>query len=52
VYTKGNRVYVPRVDNLRRELLKECHDSLWAGHPSIHQTLALVERAFYWPKMG
>ena len=52
VYTKGNRVYVPRVDNLRRELLKECHDSLWAGHPGIHRTLALVERAFYWPKMG
>ena len=47
VYTKGNRVYVPRVDNLRRELLKECHDSLWAGHPGIHRILALVERAFY-----
>ncbi|URE41304.1 Retrotransposon protein [Musa troglodytarum] len=39
VYTKGNRVYVPRVDNLRR-------------HPGIHRTLALMERAFYWPKMG
>ncbi|PKI46069.1 hypothetical protein CRG98_033524 [Punica granatum] len=27
VYTKGRRVYVPLYDNLRREILWECHDS-------------------------
>ena len=37
---------------MRRELLRECHDSLWVGHTGIHRTLALVERAFYWSKMG
>ncbi|PON77878.1 hypothetical protein PanWU01x14_022320, partial [Parasponia andersonii] len=31
-YTKGNRLYVPKWGNLRKELIKECHDSLWAGH--------------------
>ncbi|KAK2980750.1 hypothetical protein RJ640_015669 [Escallonia rubra] len=30
--TKGRRVYVPRVDDLRRTLIRECHDTLWAGH--------------------
>ncbi|PKI72049.1 hypothetical protein CRG98_007595 [Punica granatum] len=30
VYTKGRRVYVPPYDNLRREILRECHDSKWA----------------------
>ena len=27
-YTKGRRIYVPKWGNLRRELIKECHDSL------------------------
>ncbi|KAK3043199.1 hypothetical protein RJ639_001632 [Escallonia herrerae] len=26
--TKGRRVYVPRVDDLRRTLIRECHDTL------------------------
>ena len=36
---------------LRKEILKECHDSKWAGHPGIHRTLALVEHTYYWPRM-
>ena len=27
LYIKGRRLYVPLFGNLRRELLKECHDS-------------------------
>lgn len=49
--TKGRRLYVPRWDNLRKELLKECHDAKWAGHPGIQRTMALMERKFYWPRM-
>ncbi|KAI5343688.1 hypothetical protein L3X38_011564 [Prunus dulcis] len=45
------RIYVPRWDNLRQELLKECHDSKWAGHPGTHQILALMSKAYYWPHM-
>ena len=51
LYTKGNRIYVPRWNNLRRELIKECHDSLWAGHPGIRRTLALLKATYYWPQM-
>ncbi|PKI70699.1 hypothetical protein CRG98_008932 [Punica granatum] len=51
VYTKGRRVYVPLYDNLRREILREYHDSKWAGHPGIHRTLALVEERYYWPQL-
>ncbi|CAL8989416.1 unnamed protein product [Prunus brigantina] len=51
LYATGKRVYVPRWDNLRRELLKECHDSKWAGHPGTHRTLALMSEAYYWPQM-
>ncbi|KAL0434686.1 UNVERIFIED_CONTAM: Transposon Tf2-11 polyprotein [Sesamum radiatum] len=30
--TKGNRLYVPKGGNLRKSLISECHDTLWAGH--------------------
>ena len=28
LYTKGNRLYVPKHEKLRREVLRECHDSV------------------------
>ena len=31
LFTKGNRLYVPCLGNLRRLLLKESHDTPWAG---------------------
>ncbi|KAF7828548.1 Transposon Ty3-I Gag-Pol polyprotein [Senna tora] len=49
--TKGNRTYIPKWQGLRREIIKECHNSKWAGHPGVRRTLALVERAYYWPQM-
>ena len=51
ILAKGNRIYVPPHDNLRREVMKECHDSKWAGHPGVHRTLALVGDAYYWPNL-
>lgn len=51
LYTKGKRLYIPKWDNLRRELIKECHDTRWAGHPGQKRTMALVEILYYWPKM-
>jgi len=47
----GNRLYVPKTSGLRRHLLKECHDSPWAGHPGQRRSLALLERGFFWEKM-
>lgn len=51
IYTKGRRLFVPRYEGLRREVMKECHDSKWAGHPGVNRTLALLEDRFYWPDM-
>ncbi|GJR85442.1 cytochrome P450 78A7-like protein [Tanacetum coccineum] len=31
-------------DRIKRAILKECHDSKWAGHPGITRTLALIEQ--------
>ncbi|XP_054818995.1 uncharacterized protein LOC129318287 [Prosopis cineraria] len=51
LYTLGRHMYVPKWANLRKELIKECHDSKWAGHPGQRRTLALLEAAYYWPHM-
>ncbi|RVW78229.1 hypothetical protein CK203_054712 [Vitis vinifera] len=37
---------------LRKDLLRETHDSKWAGHPGEERTLAVLARSYYWPKMG
>ncbi|KAJ0394225.1 hypothetical protein ATCC90586_010373 [Pythium insidiosum] len=31
--------------------LRECHGSIWAGHLRGPQTLARVQRAFWWPRI-
>ena len=51
LYTKGRRVYVPKWENLRRNLIKECHDTKWAEHPGQRRTRALLETVYYWPHM-
>ncbi len=51
LFTKGKRLYVPKWGNLRKNLIKECHDTMWAGHPGQKRTRALLESAYYWPRM-
>ena len=49
LYIKGKRLYVPKWGSIRRNLIKECHDSKWAGHPGQRLTRALLESVYYWP---
>jgi hypothetical protein len=51
VKTKGDRLYVPKGGDLRKSLITECHDTIWAGHPGEERTFALLQRAYYWPQM-
>lgn len=48
---QGGRLVVPKNEALRRDLLKESHDSRWAGHPGMERMYALLSRDFYWPNM-
>nr|GEY33664.1 uncharacterized protein [Tanacetum cinerariifolium] len=52
LFTKGDRLYVSKWGDLRRAILKECHDSKCSGHLRISRTLALVEGTYYWLRMG
>ena len=48
---KGNRLYIPEDGGLRRQLMRESHDSQWAGHPGRERMMALLSRTFVWAKM-
>ncbi|KAL5733418.1 hypothetical protein ACOSQ2_033110 [Xanthoceras sorbifolium] len=51
LYTVGNRLYVPKFGHLQKNLIKECHDTKWVGHPGQQRTRALLEATYYWPHM-
>nr|GEW83523.1 reverse transcriptase domain-containing protein [Tanacetum cinerariifolium] len=51
LFTKGDRLYVPKWGDLRRVILKECRDLKWDGHLGIKRTLELVEDTYYWPRI-
>jgi hypothetical protein len=50
LYTKSHRLYIP-IGGLHRDLLKESHDSKWAGHPGMERMYALLSISYYWPRM-
>jgi hypothetical protein len=45
------KLYVPNVKELRREVIKQCHDSVTAGHPGKNGTIELVSCYYWWPRM-
>ncbi|KAJ0392607.1 hypothetical protein P43SY_003150 [Pythium insidiosum] len=46
---EGWRTLLP--PSLWAQALRECHDSVWAGHLRGPQTLARIQRAFWWPRV-
>ncbi|KAK2985469.1 hypothetical protein RJ640_030996 [Escallonia rubra] len=51
LYTKDGRVYVPKWKDLRRKVIRECHDTQSTVHPGHRQTYALVTKAYFWPQV-
>ena len=45
VYHRG-KIYVPDNGDLRRDVIKSCHDTREAGHPGRSGTLELVSRSY------
>jgi hypothetical protein len=46
------KVYVPKDDAIRRDLVKLHHDTLQAGHPGRWKTYELLSRNYWWPGMS
>lgn len=49
---RRGRVYVPKDEQLRRDIVKEFHDSPAAGHPGHWKTTELIQRSYWWPGMN
>lgn len=45
------RLYIPNHDELRAQLLCECHEMPATGHPGKHKLYELMSREYYWPNM-
>jgi transposase InsO family protein len=43
------RVYVPADPELRRDIVRTCHNTKLVGHPGEQGTLELVSRHYWWP---
>ena len=52
VLTYKGHVFVPPTDDLRRDILRCCHDHPTAGHPSFLKTRQLVAAEFWWPGLA
>ena len=47
IYARGGKLYVPSRGDLRRILLRDTHDSQWAGHPGVERMMVLLERSYF-----
>jgi transposase InsO family protein len=47
--THAGKVYVPKDEGLRREVVALHHDSPMCGHPGLWKTLELIQRNYWWP---
>ena len=48
VYMEG-KIYVPNNKKIKKEILKENHDSVDVGHPGQQRMLELLKRNYWWP---
>ena len=44
-------IYIPENNDIKLQILQQCHDSPTAGHLGQAKTLELVSRDYYWPRM-
>jgi len=49
VMYKEGKVYVPKDNKLRAEIIRLHHDTLVGGHRGQWKTVELVTRNFWWP---
>ncbi|XP_058753077.1 uncharacterized protein LOC131626262 [Vicia villosa] len=45
----NNRIFIPEIDDLRLQLMKEYHQTPTAGHSGVKATLARLRASFCWP---
>ena len=51
LFFQGKSLAVPLVGTLRKDILKEVHDTPYSGHLGVNRTYELVARLFWWPSL-
>ena len=46
-----NRLYIPNVDSLKKEILDEYHKQPQSGHPGYQKMLTALKKKLFWPGM-
>jgi hypothetical protein len=46
-----DRLYVPDIEDIRLQILHDCHDASISGHQGWLRTYERISRNYYWPKM-
>ena len=46
-----NKLYVPELDDLRRQIIAQYHDLPHLGHPGINRTTVVIKNHYSWPNM-
>ena len=49
--TETERLLIVIPNDLREEIMKECHVSKLAAHPGVDNSCNLCRRSYYWPRM-
>src|SRR6201986_606782 len=47
--TWKDRIYVPKDDDLRQDIIRAHHDTIMMGHPGRYKTQELILRDYWWP---
>ena len=46
-----NRLYIPNVESLKKEILDEYHKQPYSGHPGYQKILTTLKKKFFWSGM-
>ena len=50
-WAPGDNLAIPDADDLRLDLMREMHDSPYAGHLGVRKTRKAIEQLYTWPSM-
>ena len=51
ILTYKNKVYIPNVEILRRNVMDNIHQPSYSGHPRYQKTIATARKQYFWPGM-
>jgi hypothetical protein len=51
ILLRKNKIFVPKVQDLKRMILHEMHNVPYAGHPGYQKIMAVIKSHYFWPGM-